>query len=68
MSKFTSSIKSAAPFSIAERDAVYKAIETRRDVRDQFLPETIDEAIIQRCFMLRTWLLQSGSCSLGILF
>ncbi|HBM40652.1 MAG TPA: 5,6-dimethylbenzimidazole synthase, partial [Sulfitobacter sp.] len=34
-----SALAPAAPFSDAERDAVYKAIFTRRDVRDQFLPD-----------------------------
>lgn len=38
----------AAIFSEIEKDAVYKAIETRRDVRDQFLPTPIDEAVMQR--------------------
>lgn len=36
------------PFSEAEKDAVYKAIATRRDVRDQFLSTPIDDAIVER--------------------
>ena len=35
-------------FSGVEKDAVYRAIETRRDVRDQFLPEPLPEALIGR--------------------
>ena len=38
----------AAVFSDEEKRAVYKAIATRRDVRDQFLPNPIDDAIVQR--------------------
>jgi 5,6-dimethylbenzimidazole synthase len=38
----------AAPFSPDERDAVYKAIETRRDVRDQFLPEPLPDDVVSR--------------------
>ena len=38
----------ASPFSVEERDAVYKAIETRRDVRDQFLPDPLPEDLIGR--------------------
>jgi 5,6-dimethylbenzimidazole synthase len=35
-------------FSPAEREAVYRAIETRRDVRDQFLPEPLPEELVGR--------------------
>jgi 5,6-dimethylbenzimidazole synthase len=38
----------AIPFSDEEKRGVYKAIETRRDVRDQFLPDTLNEALIRR--------------------
>jgi 5,6-dimethylbenzimidazole synthase len=35
-------------FSDTERDAVYRAIETRRDVRDQFLSDPLPEDLISR--------------------
>jgi 5,6-dimethylbenzimidazole synthase len=38
----------AAPFSHAERAAVYRAIETRRDVRDQFLPDPLPDDLVRR--------------------
>jgi 5,6-dimethylbenzimidazole synthase len=38
----------AQAFSAAEREAVYRAIETRRDVRDQFLPEPLPHELIGR--------------------
>jgi 5,6-dimethylbenzimidazole synthase len=38
----------AQAFSVADRDAVYRAIETRRDVRDQFLPDPLPEDLIGR--------------------
>ncbi|WP_312797259.1 5,6-dimethylbenzimidazole synthase [Tianweitania sp.] len=38
----------AARFSPDERDAVYKAIETRRDVRDQFLPQPLPDDVVTR--------------------
>jgi 5,6-dimethylbenzimidazole synthase len=38
----------AHPFSPAERDAVYRAIETRRDVRDQFLADPIPDPVLRR--------------------
>ncbi|WP_373089612.1 5,6-dimethylbenzimidazole synthase [Sneathiella sp.] len=38
----------AAPFTAAERDAVYKAIHTRRDVRDQFLTDPLPDAVVMR--------------------
>ena len=38
----------ASSFSDDERAAVYKAIETRRDVRDQFLPDPLPEDLIAR--------------------
>ncbi|MBB4064588.1 5,6-dimethylbenzimidazole synthase [Gellertiella hungarica] len=38
----------AEPFLPSDREAVYRAIETRRDVRDQFLPDPIPEPVIAR--------------------
>ena len=38
----------AEPFSQQERNAVYKAIHTRRDVRDQFLPDPIPNEVVHR--------------------
>ncbi len=38
----------AGPFDPAERAAVYRAIETRRDVRGQFEPIPIDDALLRR--------------------
>lgn len=36
------------PFSDADRAAVYRAIETRRDVRDQFLADPLPDALVTR--------------------
>lgn len=44
----SSRLAAAGPFLAAERDAVYKAIFTRRDVRDQFLPTPVPEEVLQR--------------------
>ncbi len=38
----------AEAFSDAERAAVYRAIETRRDVRDQFLSDPIPDDVLRR--------------------
>ncbi|PYB75259.1 MULTISPECIES: 5,6-dimethylbenzimidazole synthase [Rhizobium] len=38
----------ANAFSDAEKDAVYRAIETRRDVRDQFLPDPLPDDLVRR--------------------
>ena len=38
----------ADAFSLDERAAVYRAIETRRDVRDQFLPQPLPDEVIVR--------------------
>jgi 5,6-dimethylbenzimidazole synthase len=38
----------AGAFSLDERAAVYRAIETRRDVRDEFLAEPLPEPLIAR--------------------
>jgi 5,6-dimethylbenzimidazole synthase len=37
-----------AEFSAAERDAVYKCVFNRRDVRGQFLPDPIPDAVLAR--------------------
>jgi 5,6-dimethylbenzimidazole synthase len=41
-------LKSAEAFSAEERDAVYRAIHTRRDVRDQFLADPLPDNVVQR--------------------
>ena len=38
----------AEAFSVEERQAVYRAIETRRDVRDQFLPDPLPDELVAR--------------------
>lgn len=38
----------AAPFNADDRAAVYRAIETRRDVRDQFTDRPIEDDVLQR--------------------
>jgi 5,6-dimethylbenzimidazole synthase len=38
----------AASFSAAERAALYKAIYTRRDVRDEFLPVPVPDDVLKR--------------------
>jgi 5,6-dimethylbenzimidazole synthase len=38
----------AAPFNADDRAAVYRAIETRRDVRDQFTDRPIENDVLQR--------------------
>src|ERR1700675_3212078 len=40
-----------AEFTPAERDAVYKCIFNRRDVRGQFLPEPIPDEILARILL-----------------
>ncbi|WP_283194556.1 5,6-dimethylbenzimidazole synthase [Rhizobium sp. AN80A] len=42
------SLTSAGAFSASERDAVYRAIETRRDVRSEFLPDPVPDDVIGR--------------------
>lgn len=44
----TSGLATAEPFLATERDAVYKAIFTRRDVRDQFLPTQVPDHVLRR--------------------
>ena len=46
-----SSLAAAGPFSDAERDAVCRAIHTRRDVRSQFLADPIAPAVLNRLLM-----------------
>jgi 5,6-dimethylbenzimidazole synthase len=41
-------IQTDADFSAAERDAVYRCIFNRRDVRGQFLPDPIPDAVLAR--------------------
>lgn len=41
-------LRSGDPFSTDERDAVYKAIFTRRDVRSEFLPDPIAPDVLSR--------------------
>ncbi|WP_213772933.1 5,6-dimethylbenzimidazole synthase [Bradyrhizobium sp. dw_78] len=41
-------IQADAEFSAAERDAVYKCIFNRRDVRGQFLPDPIPDQVLAR--------------------
>lgn len=36
------------PYSAAERDAIYRAIRERRDVRRGFLPESLPDAVLTR--------------------
>lgn len=43
-----SDMVAAAAFSETERDAVYRAIFTRRDVRDQFLSTPVEDDVLQR--------------------
>lgn len=44
-------LKHAAPFSELEREAVYKSILTRRDVRAQFLPRSIAPQALARILL-----------------
>ncbi|MGO4350951.1 5,6-dimethylbenzimidazole synthase [Rhizobium sp. RAF36] len=41
-------LEGASAFSADERDAVYRAIMTRRDVRDQFLPDPVPSDVLMR--------------------
>jgi len=47
----SSGLAAAGPFSSEERDAVYRAIFTRRDVRSQFLPRPIPSDTLQRLLL-----------------
>ncbi|SDZ16599.1 cob(II)yrinic acid a,c-diamide reductase [Jannaschia faecimaris] len=44
----TDTLAPAGPFSAPERDAVYRAIKTRRDVRSQFLPDPVSDDVLRR--------------------
>ena len=44
----TSALQPAGPFAPAEREAVYRAIHSRRDVRSQFTSRPIDEDTLRR--------------------
>ena len=48
MTKDQNQPQPAQAFSHAERDAVYRAILTRRDVRSQFIPRPIEEEVLHR--------------------
>jgi len=48
MDKATEKLAAAEAFSEAEKEAVYKAINTRRDVRDQFLPTPLPDDVIEK--------------------
>ncbi|GAK70809.1 putative cob(II)yrinic acid a,c-diamide reductase [Agrobacterium rubi TR3 = NBRC 13261] len=45
---FDHALVPAQEFSDVDKQAVYRAIETRRDVRDQFLPEPLSDDLIDR--------------------
>lgn len=44
----TGQLVPSGPFSPAERDAVYRAIFTRRDVRSQFSPRPVPDDVLAR--------------------
>ncbi|TCD16767.1 5,6-dimethylbenzimidazole synthase [Oricola cellulosilytica] len=44
----TRHLTAAAAFCDNDRKAVYRAIETRRDVRDQFLPDMLPDELLRR--------------------
>ena len=41
-------LAAAGAFSLEEREAVYRAIETRRDVRDEFLDKPLPDELVKR--------------------
>lgn len=45
---FQHAVQKAQAFSDIDKAAVYRAIETRRDVRDQFLPEPLPDDLIAK--------------------
>lgn len=51
MSHISADLAQAAPFSTDDKEAVYKAIFTRRDVRSQFLPRAIPNEILNRLLL-----------------
>jgi 5,6-dimethylbenzimidazole synthase len=46
--QFSRHLAMAGPFSSDEADAVYRAINTRRDVRNEFLPEPVADDVLAR--------------------
>ena len=48
MKETSKNLKIANAFSLPEREAVYRAIETRRDVRNEFLPDPIADDLLLR--------------------
>ncbi|WP_410216398.1 5,6-dimethylbenzimidazole synthase [Paracoccus sp. (in: a-proteobacteria)] len=48
MSDGSDGLAPAGPFPDADREAVYRAIRQRRDVRGQFRPDPIDPALLRR--------------------
>ena len=51
MTSLQGALAPAQAFSQAEKDALYRAIETRRDVRSQFLPDPIAPDVLRRLLM-----------------
>lgn len=51
MHETSSNLALAGPFNNDERDAVYRAIFTRRDVRSQFLPRPVPAETLQRLLL-----------------
>lgn len=51
MSQISGDLARAAPFNSSDKDAVYKAIFTRRDVRSQFLPREIPEEVLNQLLL-----------------
>jgi len=47
----TKALAASGPFSQAEREAVYRAIYTRRDVRSQFSPEPVPDDVLARILL-----------------
>lgn len=47
-SRAENALEPVRPFSQAERDAVYRSIKERRDVRDQFLPTPVPDDVLHR--------------------
>ncbi len=54
-------LEKAEPFSQIERASVYRAIATRRDIRDQFRPQAIADDVVYR-------LLQAAHCAPSVGF
>jgi len=58
-------IQNDPDFSPTERDAVYRCIHTRRDVRGQFLPDPIPDEVLAASSRRPTTRPASASCSRG---